>query len=75
MDFFVTSQQILTLPITEKERNHSSRDRRAYHVFILYFFNKFASLDYNDRKDLLVNNHIWEPDINQAAEEDSVMTP
>lgn len=75
MDFFETSQQILSLPISEKERNHDSRDRRPYHVFLSYFFVKFGSLNYDEKKDLLVNNGIWRHNVNEAAEEDSVMTP
>ena len=74
-DFNTSSQQILALPLSEKERNHKSRTRQAYHVFLSAYFNKFSTLSNEEKKELLVDLQIWAPDVNEANEEDSVMTP
>ena len=44
-----TQQQIVGLPLSEKERCHESRSRRGVHVFLSRFYGEFSALPLEER--------------------------
>ena len=74
MNFYTSEHHILSLALSEKERNHTSRDRHAYHVFLSSFCSKFKALEYNEKKRILVDVRVWQPDNDSDSKEDSVLT-
>ena len=77
-DFFSSSTDILQHPITEKERNHHSRNRIGYHVYVSAYFNYFTALSYEEKKEILVKYRVWNRDNefldDSNEEDDSVFT-
>ena len=74
MDFFTSAEAIVALPLNGKERNHHSRKRHAYHVFLSRFYTKFSSLSYEEKKDTLKQLRLWRvPDGYDS--DDSIFTP
>ena len=74
MDFFTSAEEILSLPINRKERNHRSRKRRAYHVFLSRFCTKFSCLSYEEKKQKLKELRLWRVP-NGYESDDSLFTP
>ena len=73
MDFFLSgNEDIPQLPITEKERNHHSRSRYAYHVFLSFYFMKYGELDRNGKVEFLTSVGVWS---SGYESDDSVITP
>ena len=68
--------EIQSLPLTTKERQHKSRKRHGYHVYLSFFFLDFKQLEYEQKKQRMEESHIWSRlDTNYSSDEDSVMTP
>ena len=77
-DFFTSSTDIQQHPITEKERNHHSRNRVGYHVYLSSFFHYFTALSYEEKRKILIEYHVWKRNDfidDSDEEEDSVFTP
>ena len=74
MNFFRTPAEIIAIPITEKERNHESRQRHAYHIFVSMFFKKFKELNYDEKKETLQELRLWRYNDNGYESDDSVIT-
>ena len=74
MEFFTSiDEDIVHLPLTEKERNHRSRSRYGYHVFLSFFFLKYGELDLQEKEEFLTAAGVWERSGYES--EDSVITP
>ena len=73
MDFFTSAHNILSLPISEKERNHHSRNRRAYHVYLSQFFKEYNELNDDEKRAKLIELRVWRPPEGYDSD-DSVMT-
>mmetsp|Transcript_1879 Transcript_1879/g.2260 ORF Transcript_1879/g.2260 Transcript_1879/m.2260 type:complete len:354 (+) Transcript_1879:1312-2373(+) len=76
MNFFTSRNDILSLPLTEQERTHTSRQRHAYHVFLSQFCTKYKALSIQQKKDLLIELRVMRPDAHDFddSDEDSVLT-
>ena len=74
MDFFTSAEEILSLSINGKERNHRSRKRHAYHVFLSRFCTKFSCLSYEEKKEKLKEMRLWRV-LNGYESDDSLFTP
>ena len=69
MNFFTSADEIINLPISEKERNHHSRDRHAYHVYLSRFCKRYQSLNDREKREVLEQLGVWR--IQQHAGYDS----
>lgn len=47
-----TTDEILVLPMSVKERDHTSRSRQGWHVFISRYFYEFQQLPLQERLQL-----------------------
>ena len=74
MDFFTSANEIIQLPISDKERNHHSRQRRGYHVYLSSFCRKFSLLEYDEKREVLIDLKIWRRE-DIESDDDSVITP
>ena len=75
MNFFTDYDAILALPISERERNHPSRTRIGYHVFLSQFFTKINSIPFQEKVDILVGLQVWTNHyVNADSDDDSVLT-
>ena len=76
MNFFTSHDNILSLPLTEKERTHTSRQRHPYHVFLSQFCTKYKALNIQQKKDLLIKLRVIRPDEHnlEDSDDDSVLT-
>jgi hypothetical protein len=73
MNSINTPQQILNLPQSEKEINHSSQKQIGYHVYLSYF-KLFATLDNDDKRGVMIEYNVWE-DEDDKMSIDSTLTP
>ena len=48
-----TPEQIIKLPVTPRERSHTGRKRRPYHVFLSYYFLRYSELCHDKKWDLV----------------------
>ena len=76
MNFFTSADQIMNMPISEKERNHPSRKRIAYHVFLSHFCAKVSSLSDREKKDTFRQLGIWRRPVYEGydSDDDSIMS-
>ena len=74
MNFFTTANEIIQSPLTDKERDHHSRKRRGYHVFLSSFFTNFSALEYENKRAMLIELKIWRRE-EYESDDDSVITP
>ena len=48
-----TPEQIIKLPVTPRERSHTGRKRKPYHVFLSYYFLRYSELCHDKKWDLV----------------------
>ena len=56
----VTPNTIVNLPMTDKELNHTSRNRRGYHVYLSYFHYLFKKQTRLRGTTMLYDSGVWE---------------
>ena len=77
MNFFSTASaaDILALPISEKERNHRSRDRKGYHVYLSAFYFRYSEMNCDEKKEYLVEKRLMREEDMYESDADSTDTP
>ena len=73
MESILTPEEVINLPLFDKEINHHSRKRIGYHVYLSYYFKLISTLDYERKRQILVQCHVRDDD--DAIYVDSTMTP
>ena len=73
MDIIIDANQIRGLPLSDREANHISRGRIAYHVYLSYYFYLFGRLDDDLKRSVMVDCRLWDDDDDVSV--DSTMTP
>jgi hypothetical protein len=76
MNHHITTEDITTLPLTTKEKVHTSRKRLGYHVYLSYSYSKFSSMTYEEQTEILVQYSVWpEEYMEDDASFNSILTP
>ena len=58
-----TPNQVISLPFTVKEKQHTSRNRIAYHVFLSMFFYDFQKLSMEEKMNVCELDILGDDDI------------
>ena len=58
-DMLISFHSIVNLTYTEKEIQHTSRNRRAYHVYLSYYFHDFNAISDEKKEEVMRENKIW----------------
>lgn len=56
----LTRHEIIDLPISDKEKNHTSRKRLGFYVFVSNYFQRFGLLNINEEKETLLELRVWD---------------
>jgi hypothetical protein len=76
MNTITLPNQVIALPHTPREINHTSRRRIGYHVYLSYYFHLFSILSTADQKEIMYNNSIWYCNgYATDSSDDSILTP
>ena len=57
-----TVQEVVNPNITNKEKSHSSRNRKAYHVFLSQYFSDFQNLGSQVKNELIIKREGYPED-------------
>ena len=50
MNFLTTADAVISLPFTSKEKQHTSRQRYGYHVYLSFYYTSFKKLNSNEQQ-------------------------
>ena len=77
MNFFSTASavDILALPLSEKEQNHRSCNRKGYHVYLSAFYLKYSTMNIDEKKEYLVERRLMREEELYESDADSTDTP
>ena len=76
MNHFTSSEDITTLPVTAKEKAHTSRKRLGYHVYVSHSYSEFSTMTHEEKAELLVQYSVWpEEFVEDDASFNSILTP
>ena len=75
MDSINTREEVINLPLSEKEIQHQSRKRIGYHVYLSYYFKLFSELDIDLKRSVMIRYDIWDDDNDDDISIDSTLTP
>ena len=70
-----TVQEVVNPNITNKEKSHSSRNRKAYHVFLSQYFSDFQNLGSQAKNELIIEREGYPEDDFSVNDQDSTDTP
>ena len=76
MNMIALPNQVIALPNTQREINHTSRQRIGYHVYLSYYFHLFSILSIADQKEIMYYHNIWYHDgYATDSSNNSILTP
>ena len=69
----LSSQEVVDLPLSEREKCHQSRTRRGFHVYLSRFFTDFYCLDEQEKAAALLESMgVLQPEVDVGSDVDSI---
>ena len=73
MDLIVTPEEVMNLPLCEKDAHHHSRKRLGYYAHLSYYFKLFLELDVDFKRSMMIEHGVWQDEDDISF--DSALTP